>query len=84
MKISARPGAIVTLVLFLFSTAIVPAQSGPRTAPEIVARAAAAGAVIPPGKFQPTRDSLKTNHSVPAMKPCDYVYSFKITGLKLK
>jgi hypothetical protein len=37
------------------------AQPGPDTTPEIVAQAAAASMGIPPGKFQPTWDSLRTN-----------------------
>lgn len=41
------------------------AQSGPRTTPEIVAQAAAAGAPIPPGPFAPTWDSIRTNYSMP-------------------
>jgi alpha-L-fucosidase len=41
------------------------AQDGPHTTPEIVARAAAAGAAIPPGKYSPTWDSLRTNYTVP-------------------
>jgi len=54
-------------VLLLSSASLSPlfAQSGPRTTPEIVARAAAAGATVPPGKFQPTWNSLRTNYSVP-------------------
>jgi alpha-L-fucosidase len=42
------------------------AQTGPDATPEIVAQAAAAGMAVPPGKFQPTWDSLRTNYSVPA------------------
>ncbi len=41
----------------------VKAQTGPDTTPEIVARAAAAGARVPPGKFSPTWDSPRTNVS---------------------
>jgi len=48
---------------FFVSTAN--AQDGPHTTPEIVARAAAAGAAIPAGKFQPTWDSIRTNYSTP-------------------
>src|ERR1017187_10445608 len=40
-------------------------QDGPRTTRAIVARAAAAGATIPPGPFAPTWDSIRTNYSVP-------------------
>ena len=51
--------------LFLSLTFSSWAQSGPRATREMVAQAAAAGAAIPPGKFQPTWDSIKTNYSVP-------------------
>jgi alpha-L-fucosidase len=42
------------------------AQRGPEATPEIVARAAAGAPAVPPGKFQPTWDSLRTNYSVPS------------------
>jgi hypothetical protein len=40
---------------------LVKAQTGPDTTPEIVVQAAATSMGIPPGKFQPTWDSLPTN-----------------------
>jgi alpha-L-fucosidase len=54
-------------VLLLTAVFLSPlyAQSGPRTTPEIVAQAAAAGAPIPPGPFAPTWNSLKINYTVP-------------------
>jgi alpha-L-fucosidase len=54
-------------VLLLSSFFLSPlfAQSGPRTTPEIVAQAAAAGAPIPPGPFAPTWDSVRTNYHLP-------------------
>ena len=54
-------------VLLLSSVCLSPlfAQSGPRTTPEIVAQAAAAGAPVPPGPFAPTWDSIRTNYSMP-------------------
>ena len=54
----------VLLPLSIFFSSLF-AQSGPRTTPEIVAQAAAAGVKIPAGPFAPTWDSLKTNYSVP-------------------
>ena len=51
------------MVVFIYGKVF--AQDGPHTTPEIVAQAAAAGAPIPPGKFQPTWDSLHANYSVP-------------------
>ena len=48
-----------------FFVATASAQDGPQTTPEIVARAAAAGPVIPPGPFAPTWDSIRTNYSTP-------------------
>jgi alpha-L-fucosidase len=49
----------------LFVCGRIFAQDGPHTTPEIVAQAAAAGRAIPPGKFQPTWDSIRTNYSTP-------------------
>jgi alpha-L-fucosidase len=48
-----------------FASATAFAQSGPQTTPEVVAKAAAAGATIPPGPFAPNWDSIKTNYHVP-------------------
>jgi alpha-L-fucosidase len=56
------------LCVFLLSSVFLSplfAQSGPRTTPEIVAQAAAAGAPIPAGPIAPTWDSLKTSYTVP-------------------
>ena len=62
---SASVGATL---LALLALGIIPAvaQDGPRTTPEIVAKAAAAGAAIPDGPFAPTWDSVRTNYTVPA------------------
>ncbi len=58
----------ITTAIFCGATFFVftaSAQDGPHTTPEIVAQAAAAGATIPPGKFRPTWDSIRTNYSTP-------------------
>src|ERR1035437_7425203 len=55
----------VLLPLSIFFSSLF-AQSGPRTTPEIVAQAAAAGVKIPAGPFAPTWDWLKANSAVPA------------------
>jgi alpha-L-fucosidase len=54
---------VLYAALFLYGKTF--AQDGPHTTPEIVAQAAAAGAAIPPGKFSPAWDSLRTNYTVP-------------------
>jgi alpha-L-fucosidase len=55
--------AILSLLPVLSGSGL--AQSGPRTTPEIVAQAAAAGTNIPAGPFAPTWDSLRASYSVP-------------------
>ena len=57
--------AIPLLLAALCVSGTAFAQSGPRTTPQIVAQAAAAGAAIPPGPFAPTWDSIRTNYHVP-------------------
>ena len=58
---------VVFLVWFIFANLITPAgaQSGPSATPEMTTAAAAAGASIPKGPFEPTWDSLKANYKTP-------------------
>jgi len=71
-KASMHPSASFVLRMALVAIAATTvgrvtafAQSGPNTTREVVARAAAVGATIPPGPFQPTWDSLRANYQVP-------------------
>lgn len=63
MKIIQFAGTLICASIFIVAT--VNAQDGPQTTPEIVAQAAATGATIPSGKFQPNWDSIRTNYQVP-------------------
>jgi alpha-L-fucosidase len=63
-----KPALRFTLAAMLASAVVsrtASAQSGPDTTPEVVSRAAAACAGIPPGPVAPTWDSLRTNYHVP-------------------
>ena len=57
--------AVPFLLAVMFASGPAFAQSGPRTTPEIVAQAAAAGVAIPPGPFAPTWDSIRANYHLP-------------------